>query len=72
MFQGPTLGKLEITVGRGTDDGTNDWVALKFKNGDNQTCMTDYLNRESSNSLYNPGSVVRMTDVFGGCDKDFR
>ena len=53
-------------------DGTDDWVLLKFINGDGETCQTDYLNRKSSNSLYNSGAVVTLTEDLGMCRKRFR
>ena len=53
-------------------DGTDDWVLLKFKNADGETCETDYLNRKRSNSLDTPGSVVELEEELGMCGKNFR
>ena len=53
-------------------DGTDDWVVLKFKNADGETCQTDYINRKSINSLYNPGSVVELEEELGDCKKKGR
>ena len=53
-------------------DGTDDWVLLKFKNADGETCTTDYLNRKSRNSLDNPGTRVILTEELGMCSKNFR
>ena len=53
-------------------DGTDDWVLLKFKNADGETCTTDYLNRKSRNSLDNPGTTVILSEELGMCRKNFR
>ena len=43
-YSGPPLTRLKITVGQGAYDGTSDWVQVKFRNRDWETCKTDYLN----------------------------
>ena len=60
-MSGPPLSRLKITVGWGANDGTSDWVQVKFKNRDRQTCTTDYLNYNSYGFSFNtPGDTVTM------------
>ena len=66
--------ELEVRVCNPTWSGTDDYVKIKFKNGENEQCSTDWLDKEGDD--FQTGSEQKWDnakyDFLSSCSKIFR